>query len=80
LKSQYFQEFLLISQLKVFIKDPQGLAIPNWAKLKMFGVFKARTNQLSLEIPIFSGVPAGFSAQKYSCKALKVLQSQIEPN
>jgi hypothetical protein len=51
---------------KILIKDPESLAIPNWAKLKMFGVFKARTNQLSQEIPIFLGVPAGFSAQKYS--------------
>jgi hypothetical protein len=50
----------------MFIIDPQSLAISNWAKPKMFGVFKARTNQLSLEIPIFSGVPAGYSAQKYS--------------
>jgi hypothetical protein len=48
------------------MKDPESISIPNWAKLKIFGVFKARTNELSLEIPIFSGVPAGFSAQKYS--------------
>jgi hypothetical protein len=33
--------------------------------LKIFGVFKARTKQLSLDIPIFLGVSAGFSAQKY---------------
>jgi hypothetical protein len=50
---------------KIFIKFPQSIAIPNWAKLKIFGVFKARTDQLSLEIPIYSGVSAGFSAQKY---------------
>jgi hypothetical protein len=48
------------------MKDLESLAIPNWAKLKIFGVFKARTNELSLEYPIFSVVPAGFSAQKYS--------------
>jgi hypothetical protein len=35
---------------------------------------------LSPKIQIFSGVPAGFSAQKYSFKILKVLQSQIGPN
>jgi hypothetical protein len=44
---------------KIFIKNPESLAIPNRAKLKIFGVFKARTNELSLEIPIFSEVPAG---------------------
>jgi hypothetical protein len=48
------------------MKDPESLSIPNWVKLKIFGVFKTRTNELSLEIPIFLGVPAGFSAQKYS--------------
>jgi hypothetical protein len=32
----------------------------------MFGGFKALTNTLGLEIPIFLGVPADFSAQKYS--------------
>jgi hypothetical protein len=48
------------------MKDPESLAIPNWTKLKIFGVFKARTNELSPEIPTFAGVPTCFSAQKYS--------------
>jgi hypothetical protein len=66
----------LVSQLKNIhkrLKDPENLDISNWAKLKIFGVFKASKNELSLKIdfpdnigiPIFSGVPAYYSAQKY---------------